>query len=139
MLFVVVRMLQAVVVMIEELMLGNESGAELVRCVSHELSMAENEAEVKREWTVYQLTSQVASCAPAARAARLAATAARSAARHSAAMLARRESEAYTPWELKRIGCLFMLLVWQVIGGIASVNVHLVRRHMPLRKSAIAS
>ena len=45
---------------------------------------------------------------------------------HSAAMLARRESEAYTPWELKRMGCLFMLLVWQRIGGKSSGGVQLV-------------
>ena len=87
--------------------------------------MAENEAEVNRWCALYQLTNQVDSCAPAARAARLAATAARSAAMHSAAMLARRESEAYTPCELKRMVLdLFMLLVWQRIGGKSSVSVH---------------
>ena len=85
------------------------------------VSMARMAWKVKRWCALYQLTSQVDSCAPAARAARRAATAARSAAMHSAAMLARRESEAYTPWELKRIGLdLFMLLVWHRIGGKSS-------------------
>ncbi len=42
-------------------------------------------------------------------------------------MLARRESEAYTPWELKRMVCvLFMLLVWHGFGGKSSVSVQLV-------------
>jgi len=93
--------------------------------------MAENEAEVKRWCALYQLTHQVDSCAPAARAARAAATAARSAAMHSAAIDANRESEAYTPWELKRIGCLFfILLVWHRIGGKSSGSVHLVDWHI---------
>jgi len=47
------------VVMTQERILGGESGDELVACVSHAVSMAENRGKVKRWWTESELVGFV--------------------------------------------------------------------------------
>ena len=47
------------VVMTQERILGGESGDELVACVSHAVSMAENRGKVKRWWTERKLVGFV--------------------------------------------------------------------------------